>query len=326
MEADYEPEFSVSPKDILANTSQPAEQESPKGHYPAQSMAFKQAGMNPLAAVAPLFMPQAQRAQMGPRMMGGGGGGEQKAPSPFARDADFYANKLGDMGAAQSLMGSKEGRNVFQMYEDHDFDLGEGDEANPSAPSGRVKMRIVPKGDRQGIGPDGKPFRVPVHTLAHQNGVTTVPFKGGDESADRFRALIGTSQGLLKNLNELEKIYKENTILTSAGYSEASSKSRGLEARVLLDFSRIMSEAKGLGGGVSDRDLAVVESMTPQRASHTFTRFKGNEMRLLQQVRAMTLEKIRSTAQANGMDLLPEKQGQAKAINNDRLLRKSKHL
>ncbi|NCA02893.1 MAG: hypothetical protein EBS87_12180, partial [Sphingomonadaceae bacterium] len=250
MEADYEPEFSVSPSDVLRNAgAEPQQKQEPQGYYPAQSMAFKQAGMNPLSAVAPLFMPQSQRAQMGPRAMGGsggGGGGEQKAPSPFAKDADFYANKLGDMGAAQSLMGSKEGRNVFQMYEDHDFDLGEGDESNPSAPSGRVKMRIVPKGDRQGVGPDGKPFKVPVHVLAHQNGITNVPFKGGDESADRFRALIGTSQGLLKNLNDLEKIYKANPILTSIGYSEDSSKARGLEARVLLDFSRIMSEAKAL--------------------------------------------------------------------------------
>jgi hypothetical protein len=130
----------------------------------------------------------------------------------------------------------------------------------------------------------------------------------------------------MKNLNELEDIYKNNTFLTSVGLSEASAKARALEARILMDFSRVMSEAKGLGGQVSDRDLSVVEAMTPQRATHTFTRFKGNEMALLRQVRSMTLEKIRSTAQANGLDLLPEHQRQAKVIDNDKLLRKSKHL
>ena len=326
MESDYDPEFSVSPQDVLGNAGAQPQPQQPQGYYPAQSMAYKQAGMNPLAGVAPLFATKDVRARYAAGSGGGGGGGPQKAPSPFSQDADFYASKLGDMGAAQALIGSKEGRNVFQMYEDHDFDLGEGDETDPSAPRGKVKMRIVPKGERQGVGPDGRPYTVPVHALAHQNGVTSVPFKGGDEAAERFRALIGTSQGMLKNLNELEKIYGKETFLTSVGYSEASTKARGLESRVLLDFTRIMSEAKGLGGGVSDRDLSVVESMTPQRASHTLTRFGGNEMRLLKQVRAMTLEKLRSTAQANGMDLLPESQGKATGMNNSRLLRQSKPL
>jgi len=327
MESPYDPQFSVSPKDVLGNAGvQPSQQpQQPQGYYPAQSMAYKQAGMNPLAAVAPLFAPAAQRAQMG-QMAGRAAGGSEKQASPFLADAEFYANKIGDLGAAQSLISSKEGRNIFQMYDGYDFDLGAGDKEDPSVPSGSVKMRIVPKGEREGLGPDGKPFKVPVHLLARQSGVTNVPFKGGDESADRFRALLGTSQGLLKNLKDLEKLYGENAVLTSVGYSEASTKARGLEARVLLDFSRIMSEAKGLGGGVSDRDLSVVESMTPQRASHTWTRFKGNEMQLIKQVRSMTLEKLRSTAQANGLDLLPETQGQKRGIDNAKLLRKSKQL
>lgn len=325
MEADYDPEFSVSPQDVLGNAGVQPQAQQPQGYYPAQSMAYKQAGMNPLAGVAPLFAPASQRAQMG-QMAGRAAGGSEKQASPFLADAEFYANKIGDIGAAQSLISSKEGRNIFQMYDGYDFDLGEQDKADPRAPSGTVKMRIVPKGEREGLGPDGKPFKVPVHLLARQNGVTNVPFKGGDENADRFRTLIGTSQGLMKNLKDLEKLYSENAVLTSAGYSEASTKARGLEARILLDFSRIMSEAKGLGGGVSDRDLSVVESMTPQRASHTWTRFKGNEMQLIKQVRSMTLEKLRSTAQANGLDLLPETQGQKRAIDNEKLLRKSKQL
>lgn len=326
MEADYDPEFSVSPQDVLGNAGVQQQPQQPQGYYPAQSMAYKQAGMNPLAGVAPLFAPAAQRAQMGQMAGRASSGGSEKQPSPFLADAEFYANKIGDMGAAQSLVSSKEGRNIFQIYEGYDFDLGAKDKADPSTPSGSVKMRIVPKGEREGLGPDGKPFRIPVHLLARQNGVTNVPFKGGDESADRFRTLLGTSQGLLKNLKDLEELYGNNAILTSVGYSEASTKARGLEARVLLDFSRIMSEAKGLGGGVSDRDLSVVESMTPQRASHTWTRFKGNEMQLIKQVRSMTLEKLRSTAQANGLDLLPETQGQKRAIDNEKLLRKSKQL
>ena len=328
MEADYEPEFSVSPMDVLGNAGQIAQPTQPQGYYPEQSMAYKQAGLNPLAGVAPLFAPSAMRAQMPAQPTGRSqqGQGQAKEPSPFMVDAEFYANQMGDLGAAQALMSSKDGRTVFQMYDGYDFDLGDPDKNDPHSPSGNVKMRIVPKGDREGLGPDGKPFRVPVHLLARQRGVTTVPFRGGDAEADRFRGLLANSQGLLKNLKDLEKLYSENAVLSSVGYSEASTKARGLEARILMDFGTVMSQAKGLGGGISERDLLVIESMTPQRAGHTWTRFKGNEIQLIKQVRSMTLEKLRSTAQANGLDLLPETQGQKRAIDNEKFLRKSKQL
>ena len=66
--------------------------------------------------------------------------------------------------------------------------------------------------------------------------------------------------------------------------------------------------------------------MTPQRASNWFTRVKGNEMKLLRKVRSQTLEKLKSTAQANGLDLLPESQDRADTMNVDRLKRTSKNL
>ena len=114
MEDDYEPQFSVGPSDVLRNAGeqpqQPAQQ--PAGYYPAQSMAYKQAGMNPLAGIAPLFAPAAERAKMASQAYGMGGGGQRQEPSPYQMDAEFYANKMGDLTAAQSLLGSKTGRNV----------------------------------------------------------------------------------------------------------------------------------------------------------------------------------------------------------------------
>lgn len=321
MESQYDDQFSVSPRDVLGNAGAPRQE----GYYPAQSAALKQAGMNPLAAVAPLF---ARQSASGGHAGGSSGSSRSsgKEPSLFSRDAEFYANSVGDFGSAQALMASKDGRAVFQMFDDYDFDLGTGDDENPKSPKGNVKMRIVPKGERQMVGPDGNVMKVPMWAMARQNGVTNVPFKGGDEAADKFRGLLSSSQGMMKNLNELEAIYKKNAILTGFGPSEDASKSRALEARILMDYARIMSESKGLGGQVSDRDLSVVEAMTPQRASHWFGRLKGNEMKLLKKVRAQTLEKLRSTAQANGLDLLPETQQKAETMNTDRLQRGSKNL
>ena len=327
MDSGYDDDFSVSPSDVLGNAG-PAQPPQAGGYYPAQSAAFKAAGMNPLSAVAPLFADAKTRAAYGGGMGGGGGssGGTRKEPNQFANDANFYANSIGDFGSAQTLLGSKDGRSVFQMFDEYDFDMGTGDDEDSTTPKGNVKMRIVPKGERSGMGPDGKPFKVPVWMLAKNNGVTTVPFRGGDEGADKFRGLLASSQGMMKNLNELEAIYKSNALLTGFGPSEASAKARALEARILMDYARVMSEAKGLGGQVSDRDLSVVQSMTPQRASNWFTRVKGNEMKLLRKVRSQTLEKLKSTAQANGLDLLPESQDRADTMNVDRLKRTSKNL
>jgi hypothetical protein len=325
MDSGYDDDIRVSPSDVLGNAG-PQQPQQSGGYYPAQSSAYKAAGMNPLSAVAPLFSNAKVRASYG---TGGGSSGvttQRKEPNQFANDANFYANALGDFGSAQSLLASKDGKAVFQMFDDYDFDMGTGDDEDTTTPKGNVKMRIVPKGERSGLGPDGKPFKVPVWMLARKNGVTNVPFKGGDEAADKFRGLLSSSQGMMKNLNELEAIYKSNALLTGFGMSEASAKARALEARILMDYARIMSESKGLGGQVSDRDLSVVQSMTPQRASNWFGRLRGNEMRLLRKVRSQTLEKLKSTAQANGLDLLPESQEKADTMNTDRLKRTSINL
>jgi hypothetical protein len=269
-------------------------------------MMAKQAGFSPLAEAAPLFQSK-KRAGSGQADAYGQAmkmAAKEKEPSLFAKDADFYANAVQDYGAAAALTGSKNGRSIFQMYDPYEFTMGM-DEKNPKAPAKRSTFRIIPKGSRQVPTPEGIKD-LPLHAYAKQYGVTNVPFKGGDEAADSFRGLIGDSQILLGNLARLEQIYKDEAILTGFGYSNASTEARGLEANITKDFMKVMSGTKGLGGNVSDKDMSFAQSMTPQRASSWFTRFKGNETALIKQVRDMTIKKLKSSANANGVDFLME--------------------
>jgi hypothetical protein len=300
MDSGYDDKFGVKPEDVLGQSQKEGY------YYPERAMAAKKAGFNPLAEAAPLF--QSRKQNKGQAYdpygdaMAAQAKGQNKEPSPFARDAEFYANAAEDYGAAQALTSSKDGRAIFQMYDPYDLDNGFAEDKKTKKTS---TWMIVPKGSRQVPTPEGVKD-LPMHALARQYGVTNVPFKAGGEEADKFRGLISDSQLLLGNLNKLEEIYNQNAILTGFGYSEASTEARGLEAKITQDFMRVMSGTKGLGGNVSERDLSFAMSMTPQRATNWVTRFKGNELALIKKVRAMTKEKLKSSAQANGLDFLEQ--------------------
>jgi hypothetical protein len=297
MDSGYDDDFGVKPEDVLGQSRK-------EGHYyPERAMAAKQAGFNPLAEAAPLFQSK-KRNKGGPSDPYGDYMTAQakEKPSVFAKDAEFYANAVEDYGAAQALTSSKDGRAIFQMYDPYDMDNGFAEDKKTKKSS---TWMIVPKGSRQVPTPEGVKD-LPMHAFARQYGVTNVPFKAGGEEADKFRGLISDSQLLLGNLTKLEEIYNQNAVLTGFGYSEASTEARGLEAKITQDFMRVMSGTKGLGGNVSERDLSFAMSMTPQRATNWVTRFKGNELALIKRVRAMTKEKLKSSAQANGLDFLEQ--------------------
>ena len=334
MDSPYDQPFNVSPRDVLANAGQT---QNPSGlAYSAQQQQMQASGMDPLAMVAPYF---SGYDRQGGGSAGGMGGpmmretaGQRTAETaeakrqsnPFFGDANFYANAVGDLGAAQTLMTTKDGRSAFQMFEAYDFDLGGGDPKNPNAQSGSMKMRIVPRGSRQITTPDGRMADIPVWDLARRSGVTTVAFRGGDEQAEQFRGTIARAQGLLKSLAQLEEHYNKNSILTGYGTSEASTLSRGLESKILMDYGAVMNGLKGVGGSVSETDMELIKSMTPQRASAWWTRLGGNEKALLKQVRSQVLDKLKDTARVNGLELLPESNSHAKQLNESNLLRKSK--
>lgn len=301
MESGYDDQFRVGPQDVIGQSQKEGY------YYPERSMAAKQAGFNPLIEAAPLFTSRKRGGgQSGVGMsMSGGSQKAPEAPSPFASDAEFYANSVQDFGAAAALMSSKNGESVFQMYDPYEFDDGLDEADKTHQKTKRTIFRIIPKGSRQVPTPEGVKD-LPVHAYASRMGVTSVPFKGGDEGARAFRNLTGDTQMLLSSLTQLEQIYAQNAILTPYGYSEASNRARGLETTVIQQLQKVLTGAKGMGGQVSDNDIKLALTMTPQRASSWVTRYKGNETALLKQVRAMAKDKLRSVANANGMDFLIE--------------------
>lgn len=329
MESPYDQPFKVSPRDVLSNAGQT---QNPSGlAYSAQQQQMQAAGMDPLAMAAPYF---GSGGAMGG--MGGIAGKEtagqrtmetaeaKRQSSPFFNDANFYANAIGDIGAAQSLMSTKNGSSAFQMFEAYDFDLGRADEKDPTNPSGQIKMRIVPRGSRQITTPDGQTANIPVWDLARRSGVTTVAFRGGDENAEKFRETLARAQGLLRSLGQLEQHYNENGFMGGYMPTAASAQAKALESKILMDYGAVMTGMKGIGGSVSEKDMDLISAMTPQRASTWWTRLGGNEKTLLKQVKLQVLDKLKDTARVNGLELLPESSGRGQQLNEANLLRKSK--
>lgn len=316
MEGGYDDEFNVNPSDVISNAGgQP---------QPSWSQADTASLQQRLVSVAPLFQNQSERGQAQPYGRSSGGGESQK-PNAFLNDAAFYANDVGDLGAAQTLLSAKDGRGVFQMYEGHEFNMGTPSKHNPEG-QGKVNMKIVPRGSRKIVGPSGKAIDIPMHELARRRGVTVVPFKGSEANADAFRTMLADAKGVFNTMDQLEQLYINNTFLTPYGPSADSSKAKGLESQLTIDMMKVLAGTKGVGGNTSEKDMAFVQAMGPQRASSAFGHLKGNELALLRQARGKILEKVQNAASVNGLDFIAESPAAQKTINKQRYLNHSKSI
>jgi hypothetical protein len=220
-----------------------------------------------------------------------------KAPDPRMRDAQFYAG-LGDYGAVEALMKSK-GAAIFQQ--DESIELDDVDE------QGKVikrKYSLGPKGVYSMTGPDGKPMSVPAHMLARRAGIGSVPFRGGDEAARNYRGSLSKLTKMNRELAQLESLYRKNTYLGSLDPSEDSALARMLESSIKTDYLALMKDMKGMGGSVSDNDMAIASHMVPQRASSAITRLGGNELAILKNVRESAMRKAMEVGEANGLSFI----------------------
>jgi hypothetical protein len=217
---------------------------------------------------------------------------EQKAPDPRMKDAQFYAG-LGDYGAAEALMKSKGGA-IFQM--DEALELDDVDE------QGKVIKRKFT------FGPKGiynyKGMSVPAHMMARKAGVGSIPFKGGDEAARNYRGTLSKLSKMNRELAQLESLYRKNTYLSSLDPSEDAAMARMLESSIKTDYLALMKDMKGMGGSVSDNDMAIASHMVPQRASSAITRLGGNELAILRNVRESAMRKAMEVGEANGLMLI----------------------
>ena len=212
----------------------------------------------------------------------------RQAPDPRMRDAQFYAG-LGDYGAVEALMKSK-GAAIFQQ--DESFELDDVDE------QGKVVKR------KYSMGPKGVYNGIPAHMLARRAGIGSIPFKGGDEAARNFRASIGKLAKMNRELAQLESLYRKNTYLGSLDPSEDSALARMLESSIKTDYLALMKDMKGMGGSVSDNDMAIASHMVPQRASSAITRLGGNELAILRNVRESAMRKAAEVGEANGISFI----------------------
>ena len=212
----------------------------------------------------------------------------QKGPDPRMRDAQFYAG-LGDYGAVEALMKSK-GAAIFQQ--DESFELDDVDE------QGKIVKR------KYTMGPKGVYKGIPAYMIARKAGIGSIPFKGGDEAARNYRASIGKLTKMNRELAQLETLYRKNTYLGSLDPSEDSALARMLESSIKTDYLALMKDMKGMGGSVSDNDMAIASHMVPQRASSAITRLGGNELAILRNVRESAMRKAAEVGEANGISFI----------------------
>lgn len=235
-------------------------------------------------------------------------GVEQRKAAQAASSADFRVNDarfyagIGDYSAVETLLKSK-GSGLFQVGEQIEME-----DYDPNGAKKGFSFIMAPKGTYTVPDESGNMANVSALGLAKRMGVRSLPFKGGDMKAQDFRSLIGRVQRFQTMSNQLKRIYSNNAYLGTLSPSEASAQARALESNIKMDYLSIMKDMKGMGGNVSDNDMAIAESMVPQRASNAFFRLGGNEMMLLDNAREGVLAKLKDVAGNNGIDLIDGRQ------------------
>jgi hypothetical protein len=276
---------------------QPSPMSSMAGMVRQQSMTEAQQnvsmGFSPWAHIGK----NSETAQLQKARARGMGMSAPQAPDPRVRDAQFYAG-LGDYGAVEALMKSKGGA-IFQMNEEVELD-----DVDEQGKVYKRKYSLGPKGTYSVTGQDGKRVNVPASMLARKAGVGSIPFKGGDEAARNYRGTLSKLAKMNRELAQLESLYRKNSYLSSLDPSEDAAMARMLESSIKTDYLALMKDMKGMGGSVSDNDMAIASHMVPQRATSAITRLGGNELAILRNVRESAMRKAMEVGEMNGLVLM----------------------
>lgn len=217
----------------------------------------------------------------------------------------FYMQDANDPTSASVISGSKSGEALFKLYEPYEF-------SNFEAGAGKTKRRLLlaPSGQRGIQTPDGRMMTVPVHAIAAKRGVNIVPHKGGDEGGRAFRTMMTDVQTAMDNLADLEELYSNNVWLSGFEPGPDAKRARQIEAMLLQSVGKILNGTKSLGAGVSDRDMQVIESMVPQRASSVFTNiniFTGDsEIEKVRALRSKIEDIMKRSANVNGLEFVED--------------------
>lgn len=218
-----------------------------------------------------------------------GGGSQQK---PLHPDAQFYSS-VGDLAGAIAIQKTK-GQALFTFGEEFDF-------------GSRGLMAIVPSGEMNVVDRSTNTVkRAKIADYAYQQGIKTVPFRGGDNNAATFRGMLTKTRTLFDSLDKLEKSYEANWgYIGKLNPSGTSTNAERLETSILMDSMAIITGTQTIGGNTSNVDLDIIKTLVPKAASSYFQHMKGNEKLRLEQLREHIFTRLMAAAEANGISFRP---------------------
>lgn len=163
---------------------------------------------------------------------------------------------------------------------------------------------IIPSGDINEVGPDGKPKRTSMSQYIQRNGVSVVPFLGGDEPAKAWRGAAAKTSELMKVLDQIEDLYKAPGFISFPG----TNKNRQLE-QLESGLANIVIQLKTGSismAGVSDLEMANLENGLPA-AGTNLTQTVATGIERVSKTREQVKGILMRTALMNGLVLTPLK-------------------
>jgi len=216
---------------------------------------------------------------------------QKKLQDPSYRAQQFYMS-TGNMGAALQI-GKSKGSALFKMGTE--IDMGR---------AGTFMM--APDGSLDISTPDGRSARVPAYMMASQQGISVLPFTGGDENADLYRTSIQNSQRVFGLLDELEDLYNDSGYIGSLSPTARAARALQIESMLTPVVLQTLSGTKSLAG-VSEKELEMIQGGVPRAASNMMWGRRANELLKLQKLRSEIQGVVYRASKLNGIELIPKK-------------------
>lgn len=216
---------------------------------------------------------------------------QKKMQDPSYRAQQFYMSS-GNMAAALQI-GKSKGSALFKMGTE--IDMGRAG-TFMMAPEGNVDVPTQ----------DGKSVRVPAYLMASKQGVSVLPFAGGDENADLYRTTIHNSQRVFGLLDELEDLYNDSGYIGSLSPTARAAKALQIESMLTPVVLQTLSGTKSLAG-VSEKELEMIQGGVPRAASNMMWGRRSNELLKLQKLRSEIQGVVYRASKLNGIELIPKK-------------------
>lgn len=207
---------------------------------------------------------------------------------PMFQAQQFYSQS-GNLAAAIQI-GKSKGSALFQL----------GQEVNLGSFG---SFAIGPKGSVMEEGPQGS-MAVPARYSAARRGVMVVPFTGGDENADAFRASLADTQRIMGLLDRLDTLYGESGYIGRASPTVRSAEAEAIESQLVTGVLKTLNGTKSMAG-VSEGEMNMIMGSIPRSASTWLTNGRGNERVKLGKLRNDLTNLLLRAADSNGIELVP---------------------